>query len=38
LWGEGIFRPWLRNYHGEAGLNWLQFYWVDQDTKRQMGK
>jgi hypothetical protein len=29
--------PWLKNYHGEAGLNWLQFYWVDQSLKKSMG-
>jgi peptide/nickel transport system substrate-binding protein len=33
-----LWWPWLKNYHGEAGLNWLQFYWVDQDVKRQLGK
>jgi peptide/nickel transport system substrate-binding protein len=32
-----LWWPWLKNYQGEAGLNWLQFYWVDQGPKKSMG-
>ena len=32
-----LWWPWLKNFHGEAGLNWLQFYWVDQNLKKSMG-
>ena len=32
--------PWLKNSYGQ-GLGqgeWLQYYWIDQDLKRAMGK
>jgi peptide/nickel transport system substrate-binding protein len=35
--------PWIKNYHGEAGVNWYEtftswvpYVWVDQDLKEQM--
>jgi peptide/nickel transport system substrate-binding protein len=30
--------PWLKNYHGEANSAFLQYFWIDKDLKKTMGK
>ena len=30
--------PWLKNYHGEQNSSFLQYYWIDKNLKKTMGK
>ncbi len=33
-----VWQPWVKNFHGEANLNWgrnwYYFTWIDQDLKQ----
>lgn len=32
-----LWQPWIKNYHGEGGLAYIQYYWIDQDLKTSLG-
>jgi len=37
-YGYRIWQPWLKNYYGEGDLKfWLQWGWIDQDLKKELG-
>jgi peptide/nickel transport system substrate-binding protein len=41
-YGSTLWWPWLKNYHGEKGVNYKRSYgyakyiWIDQDLKKQI--
>jgi ABC-type transport system substrate-binding protein len=37
-YGYRVWQPWLKNYYGEGDLKfWLQWGWIDQDLKKELG-